>query len=151
MIDLALVCAYFALMLTVGWRARRNSPDSYWVAERRYGAAAVGGSLVATVFGASSTIGIIGLGYSRGLTGAWWSLVGGLALIPFSFFLAGRVRRLDIDTGSLFLVKGLIAESLARRMAGLWERGASATDGVEESIRVRGRASGFQQLLRGVG
>jgi len=49
--------------------------------------------LVATIFGASSSVGIIGLGYSRGLTGAWWSLVGGVALIPFGLFLAEKVRR----------------------------------------------------------
>jgi SSS family solute:Na+ symporter len=55
-------------------------------------------SLVATIFGASSTMGIIGLGYSRGLTGAWWSLIGGLALIPCGFFLASRIRSLNVYT-----------------------------------------------------
>ncbi len=55
-------------------------------------------SLVATIFGASSTIGIIGLGYSRGLTGAWWSLVGAAALLPFGLFLAARVRGLEVYT-----------------------------------------------------
>ncbi len=98
MIDLVIVGAYFALMLGVGWKARRGSPESYWVAERRYGTFPVTASLVATVFGASSTVGIIGLGYSRGLTGAWWSLIGGIALLPFGFFLAGKVRRLEVYT-----------------------------------------------------
>ena len=98
MIDLLIVGAYFALMLGVGWRARRGSPESYWVAERRYDTFPVTASLVATVFGASSTVGIIGLGYSRGLTGAWWSLIGGVALLPFGFFLAGKVRRLEVFT-----------------------------------------------------
>ncbi|MCJ7628958.1 MAG: hypothetical protein MUO50_11305, partial [Longimicrobiales bacterium] len=98
MIDLVMVGAYFALMLGVGWKARRGSPESYWVAERRYGTFPVTASLVATVFGASSTVGIIGLGYSRGLTGAWWSLIGGIALLPFGFFLAGEVRRLEVYT-----------------------------------------------------
>lgn len=98
MIDLFVVGGYFALMLVVGWRARSESPDSYWVAGRRYGTIPVAASLVATIFGASSTVGIIGLGYSRGLTGAWWSLVGGLALIPFAFLLAGKVRSLGVYT-----------------------------------------------------
>jgi len=98
MIDLFIVGCYFAVMLTVGWRARRGSADAYWVAERRYGTVPVAASLVATIFGASSTVGIIGLGYSRGLTGAWWSLVGGLALVPFALFLAARVRRLEVYT-----------------------------------------------------
>ena len=98
MIDLAMVGAYLAVMLRVGWKARKASADSYWVAERRYGTAPVAASLVATIFGATSTVGIIGLGYSRGLTGSWWALIGGLALFPFAFFLASRVRRLEVYT-----------------------------------------------------
>lgn len=98
MVDLIVVAAYFAVMLMVGWKARKGSPDSYWVAERRYGTIPVAASLVATIFGASSTVGIIGLGYARGLTGAWWSLVGGVALVPFGLFLASRVRRLEVYT-----------------------------------------------------
>ena len=98
MIDLLIVGGYFAVMLVIGWRARGAAPETYWVAGRRYGTAPVSASLVATIFGASSTVGIIGLGYERGLTGAWWSLIGGVALIPFAFLLAGRVRRLEVIT-----------------------------------------------------
>ena len=98
MIDVIVILGYLAVMLFVGWRSRRQSAESYWVAERRYHTSRVTASLVATIFGASSTMGIIGLGYSRGLTGAWWSLIGGLALIPFSFFLASRVRLLNVYT-----------------------------------------------------
>lgn len=98
MIDLALVASYFGVMLWVGWRARRGSPDAYWVAERRYGTRPLAASFVATIFGASSTVGIIGLGYARGLTGAWWALMGGLALVPFALFLAPRVRALGVYT-----------------------------------------------------
>ena len=98
MLDRIIIVGYFAVMLLIGWRCRRQSAESYWVAERRYGAGPVTASLVATIFGASSTMGIIGLGYARGLTGAWWSLMGGIALIPFSFLLAGRVRSLGVYT-----------------------------------------------------
>jgi SSS family solute:Na+ symporter len=98
MVDLLIVGGYFAFLLAVGWRARGGSADAYWVGARRYGVFPVSASLVATIFGASSTVGIIGLGYSRGLTGAWWALVGGIALIPFSFFLAERVRNLGVYT-----------------------------------------------------
>jgi len=98
MIDLVVIAVYFSLMLFVGWRSRRQDAESYWVADRRYNTARVAASLVATIFGASSTLGIIGLGYSRGLTAAWWSLTGGIVLIPFAFFLAGRVRALDVYT-----------------------------------------------------
>lgn len=98
MIDLIIIIAYFAVMLSVGWKSRHQSADSYWVAERRYSTGRITMSLVATIFGASSTMGIIGLGYSRGLTGAWWSLIGGLALIPFALLLAPRVRSLNVYT-----------------------------------------------------
>jgi SSS family solute:Na+ symporter len=98
MIDLIIIIAYFLIMLFVGWRSRLQSAESYWVAERRYSAARITLSLVATIFGASSTMGIIGLGYSRGLSGAWWSLVGGIALIPFALILAARVRSLEVYT-----------------------------------------------------
>jgi SSS family solute:Na+ symporter len=98
MIDLVMVGGYLLVMLGVGWRARKSSADSYWVAERRYSTGPVTASLVATVFGASSTVGLIGLGYARGMTGAWWSLAGGLALLPFGLFLAARIRALEVYT-----------------------------------------------------
>ncbi|HSW29877.1 MAG TPA: sodium:solute symporter family protein [Longimicrobiales bacterium] len=98
MTDLMVVGAYFAVMLTVGWRARTRSPEAYWVAGRSGRPLPVAASLVATIFGASSTVGLVGLAYGRGLTGAWWSLVGGLALVPFALVLAPRVRRLGVIT-----------------------------------------------------
>lgn len=98
MIDGMVVIAYLGSVLAIGWRSRRQSPESYWVADRRYSASTVAVSLVATIFGASSTIGIIGLGYARGLTAAWWSLIGAVALVPFGLFLAARVRALEVYT-----------------------------------------------------
>ncbi|UCF55834.1 MAG: sodium:solute symporter family protein [Deltaproteobacteria bacterium] len=98
MIDLIIIVGYFLVMLFVGWRSRFQSAECYWVAERRYQTSRITISLVATIFGASSTMGIIGLGYSRGLTGAWWSLIGGIALIPFALILASRVRTLEVYT-----------------------------------------------------
>jgi len=98
MIDATIVVVYLGVMLSIGWRSRHQSAESYWVADRRYAAGIVAVSLVATIFGASSTIGIIGLGYSRGLTAAWWSLIGAAALLPFGLFLAARVRGLAVYT-----------------------------------------------------
>jgi SSS family solute:Na+ symporter len=98
MIDVVVVGAYLGVMLLMGWRSRLQSAESYWVADRRYTTGPIAASLVATIFGASSTLGIIGLGYSRGLTGAWWSLIGAVALVPFGLFLADRVRSLGVYT-----------------------------------------------------
>jgi len=98
MIDAGIVIAYFLAMLLLGWRSRKQSAEAYWVAERKYLTGRITMSLVATIFGASSSMGLIGLGYRRGLTGAWWSLIGGLMLIPFAFLLASRVRALKVYT-----------------------------------------------------
>jgi len=98
MLDSIIVIAYFLFMLFVGWKSRHQSADSYWVAERKYSTGRITMSLVATIFGASSTMGIIGLGYSRGMTGAWWALIGGLALVPFGLLLASRIRNLNVYT-----------------------------------------------------
>jgi SSS family solute:Na+ symporter len=97
-VDLAIIVLYFLVMLFLGWKSRHQSAESYWVAERRYTSGRITTSLVATIFGASSTMGIIGLGYSRGLTGSWWSLIGGLALIPFALLFASRVRAWNVYT-----------------------------------------------------
>jgi len=85
-------------MLWVGWRSRGQSAESYWVANRQYGTSRISISLVATIFGASSTIGLIGLGYVQGLTAAWWSLMGAAALAVFGLVLAARVRKLGVYT-----------------------------------------------------
>jgi SSS family solute:Na+ symporter len=98
MIDWFIVVGYLVVMLYVGWRSRAQSAEGYWVAGRRYATARITASLVATIFGASSTMGIIGLGYGRGLTGAWWALIGGIALVPLAFFFAAKVHRLNVYT-----------------------------------------------------
>jgi len=92
MLDLLIIVLYFIALLVIGWSRRGQSSDTFLIAGRRGSATKITLSLVATIFGASSTIGIIGLGYSRGLTGAWWALIGGIALIPFGLFLAAKVR-----------------------------------------------------------
>jgi len=85
-------------MLVVGWRSRSQSAESYWVANRQGGTRRITVSLVATVFGASSTFGIIGLGYTRGLTAAWWALIGAAALTLFGITFASQVRDLSVYT-----------------------------------------------------
>ena len=98
LLDLAVVTCYALAMLLVGWSSRRQSVESFWVAERQYGTGKISASLLMTIFGASTTMGVISLGYSRGLTGAWWPLTGAIALLPFGLFLAGKVRGLAVYT-----------------------------------------------------
>ncbi|MBN2254191.1 MAG: sodium:solute symporter family protein [Deltaproteobacteria bacterium] len=71
---------------------------SYFVADRNGGSVAISGSLIATLIGGSSTIGLAGLGYSKGLVGAWWLLVGAIGLLILSFWLARKVREYAVFT-----------------------------------------------------
>jgi SSS family solute:Na+ symporter len=56
------------------------------------------GSLLATIIGGSATVGMAGLGFSQGLTGMWWLLVGTVGLIVLGIFLAGKVRQFGLYT-----------------------------------------------------
>lgn len=87
-------------MILIGILSFRKikSASSYFVADRRATTPAVTGSLLATIIGGSSTIGIAGLGYSKGLVGAWWMLVGALGLFVLSVWIAERVRRYEVYT-----------------------------------------------------
>ncbi|MBN2397468.1 MAG: sodium:solute symporter family protein, partial [Deltaproteobacteria bacterium] len=75
-----------------------KNASSYFVADRTAATPAVTGSLLATIIGGSSTIGIAGLGYSTGLVGAWWMLVGAIGLLILAVWLAERVRGYAVYT-----------------------------------------------------
>jgi len=75
-----------------------KNASSYFVADRNAAIPAVAGSLLATIIGGSSTIGIAGLGYSKGLVGAWWMLVGAIGLFVLSVWFAERVRSYTVFT-----------------------------------------------------
>jgi SSS family solute:Na+ symporter len=90
---LVLISYLFAMMAVGALAARRsNTLDSFFLAGRSLRPALLTATLTATILGASSTMGMAGLGFREGLTGAWWLLSGTLGLLVLSFFLAERVR-----------------------------------------------------------
>ncbi len=76
----------------------RGSRDAFFVAGRRGSTTAIAGSLVATVIGGSATIGVAGLAYERGVTAAWWILVGAIGLAVLGLLLVARVRSSGVYT-----------------------------------------------------
>ncbi|MDD1741720.1 MAG: sodium:solute symporter family protein [Methanotrichaceae archaeon] len=50
------------------------------------------GTFCATIVGASATLGMAGLGFSKGLPGAWWMLSGTVGLLVLAAFFAEKVR-----------------------------------------------------------
>ncbi len=90
-----IVSIFFIGMIFIGIQSskRIRGTESFFVADRKGGSLLVTGSLTATIMGGSSTIGMAGLGFEKGLVGAWWLLVGVVGLLVLAFTLAARVRR----------------------------------------------------------
>ncbi len=102
MLDLAIIIIYFLGMVAIGiyvYRKRQaSSNDGFFVANRSGTTPLILGSLCATFIGASVAVGMAGLGYSKGLSGAWWLLVGAVGLFILGLFLARKVRRVGLYT-----------------------------------------------------
>ncbi|MCX5994811.1 MAG: sodium:solute symporter family protein, partial [Chloroflexi bacterium] len=102
MLDIAIIVIYFIVMAAIGiydYRRRKISTTSgFFVINRRGTTLDIVGSLCATLIGASATLGMAGLAYTRGLSGSWWLLAGVVGLFILGFFFARRVRSAGLYT-----------------------------------------------------
>ncbi|MFC1957029.1 sodium:solute symporter [Chloroflexota bacterium] len=100
MLQLIIISAYFVAMVIIGLVSRKKARglDDFFVAGRKGGVLLITGSLLATIVGGSATVGMAGLGFSRGLTGAWWLLVGSIGLVVLGLFFAKKVRGFGLYT-----------------------------------------------------
>ena len=98
--NLAIIIIYFLAMISIGTVGLRHSRSlsGYLVANRNGGTFVITGSLLATILGGSSTMGMAGLGYRWGLVGAWWLLSGVAGMAVLSFWLSGRIRAMSVYT-----------------------------------------------------
>lgn len=113
-LHLVIILLYFAAILAIGVFSRKpaDSVSGFFVAGRRSSPLLITGTLVATSVGGSATVGLAGLGFSRGLTGAWWLLVGSIGLLVLGFLLAEKVRG-----SGLFTLPQLVAKQYNPRVA----------------------------------
>ncbi|MDH5695413.1 MAG: sodium:solute symporter family protein [Dehalococcoidia bacterium] len=100
MLGLIIIAVYFSAMIAIGLVSRRKvrGVNNFFVAGRTGSSLFITGSLLATIIGGSATVGMAGLGFSQGLTGAWWLLVGSVGLVVLGLFLADKVRRFGLYT-----------------------------------------------------
>jgi len=76
------IAAYLLAVLTIGaWGPRLRGLEDFHLAGRGLRMVLLTGTFCASIIGASSTIGMAGLGFSKGLPGAWWMLSGTLGLL----------------------------------------------------------------------
>lgn len=93
------IALYMLAIFVIGtWQHRLKGLENYHLAGRSQGAIALTGTFCATILGASTTIGMAGLGYSRGLAGSWWMLSGTIGMLVLSLFLAERIRSTGCST-----------------------------------------------------
>ena len=113
MLEIAFVI-YFLILIFIGMNSRKKikGKDGYFVADRRGSVPFISGSLLVTAVGGSATVGMAGLGFSQGLTGAWWLLVGAINLLILGFFFAKKVRSF-----SLYTLPELIEKQYDRRVS----------------------------------
>jgi len=87
------IAAYLLAMLAIGALGRRiKGLEGFHLAGRNIKLVHLTGTFCASIIGASSTLGMAGLGFSSGLPGAWWMLSGTAGLLVLAAFFAKRVR-----------------------------------------------------------
>lgn len=94
------VVIYVGILLVIGIMDcfKVKNFDDFAVAGKRQSLVFVVLSLMATMVGASATIGIMGRVSSLGFPAFWWLAVGSVGLLLQSVFLSERVRGYDADT-----------------------------------------------------
>ncbi len=91
---------YLVVFIFIGILDIRNikSFTDYSVAGKKQNSLSVVMTLLATVIGASTTIGITTTVYNIGFPGIWWLAFGAVGLILQSVFLSKKVRDIGADT-----------------------------------------------------
>jgi SSS family solute:Na+ symporter len=105
-------------MLAIGaYGLRLKGMEDFHLAGRGIKLVLLTGTFCATIVGASATLGMAGLGFSKGLPGAWWMLSGTAGLLVLATFFAKKVRATGCYTlpelvGSFYGEKARFAASV---------------------------------------
>ncbi len=96
---LAFLLAYSAGLIALGvWIGRRvGTSVSFFVANRRLGAALLFATILAANIGAGSTVGAAGLGYRDGLAAWWWVGSAGIGSLLLALWIGPRIWRVARD------------------------------------------------------
>ncbi len=94
------LCAYLIIFIVIGILDEKkiHTFTDYSIAGKNQKLFSVVMTLLATVLGASTTIGITDTVYAIGFPGIWWLAFGALGLILQACFLSEGVREIDADT-----------------------------------------------------
>jgi solute:Na+ symporter, SSS family len=112
------ILIYMLAIISLGaFGARMKSLEDFHLAGRKLRLFLLIGTFYATIIGASSTIGMAGLGFSKGLPGAWWMLSGTVGLLLLAAFFSDKIRATGCYT--LPQLVGIFYGDLVRTAASL--------------------------------
>lgn len=96
---------YFVCLILIGEISRKKvkTLDDFLLAGRKHGVLVISGSLIATVVGAGSTIGVAGVAYYIGISAMWYLLSACIALFFLAFTLAPKLREMSLYTVPEFI------------------------------------------------
>ncbi len=97
---LVLIIMYMIGMVILGALDSRKAKTfkEYAVAGKNQNTYKVCMTTLATIVGASATIGVVDTTYKIGFPGMWWLVFGAIGLILQALLISKKVRRLDADT-----------------------------------------------------
>lgn len=86
-----IIVVYLLAMLAIGAvRLCGKGLDDFHLAGREIKPVLLTGTFCASIIGASATLGMAGLGFSKGLPVAWWMLSGTAGLLVLATFFPRR-------------------------------------------------------------
>ncbi len=99
----AVFCLYLVALLAIGYAASRypSSVDGFFLADRRQGAWVTAISSAASSESGWVTLGLVGMGYSQGLSSMWFVFGCLMGFLVNWYIVAPRLRRLSARQGSL--------------------------------------------------
>jgi SSS family solute:Na+ symporter len=117
-IDTVVLALYFLVILGIGlyFLRRQESPEEYFVGDRKMGAGHIAFSVVATDVGGGFSIGLGGLGFSMGLAGSWLLFTGLVGAWLSAVLLVPTVKRLG-DQHSWLSYPDFLAHRFDQRTA----------------------------------
>lgn len=98
-------CITLLLVSYLGYHTAKKvkSSQDFAVGGRRLTSIQVSGSIIATIVGGASTIGTAQLAFQKGVSAVWFTLGASIACLFLGVFMAGPLRRAEVDTIPEFL------------------------------------------------
>ncbi len=95
-LDIVILFAYLALMVSLGFYAKRRQKnvEDYFVAGRRVGPFTISCMWLASWIGGAAIVGTSARIYEYGVTGIWYILAMSIGFLLFGLFMAQRVKQL---------------------------------------------------------